>query len=202
MNQLDLQLTGGNNKGNRRKLDYYPTPPEVTIALMDFLLDEEIIQMYEEPVIWECACGNYAMSDVIKKYNYKVIETDIIHGDDFLNTRKECDMIVTNPPFNLSEEFIKHAFGQANIVAFLLKSQYWHAKKRSELFYTFKPSYVLPLTWRPDFLYQERKDGEKSAPTMEVAWSVWVKDKRINKEPTEYLPINKPQKDRINALLY
>ena len=37
MRQIDLQLTAGNNKGNRRELDFYPTPPEVTIALMDFL---------------------------------------------------------------------------------------------------------------------------------------------------------------------
>lgn len=37
MNQLDLQLTAGNNKDNRRDLDFYPTPPEATIALMNFL---------------------------------------------------------------------------------------------------------------------------------------------------------------------
>jgi hypothetical protein len=32
-----LQLTGSGAKENRRSLDFYPTPPEVTIALMDFL---------------------------------------------------------------------------------------------------------------------------------------------------------------------
>ena len=66
MNQIDLQLTAGNNKGNRRELDFYPTPPEATIALMDFL-------NLAEKTIWECACGNNAMSSVIEKYGHNVI---------------------------------------------------------------------------------------------------------------------------------
>lgn len=40
--------------------------------------------------------------------------------------------------------------------AMLLKAQYWHAAKRAQLFCEVPPSYVLPLTWRPDFLFKER----------------------------------------------
>jgi hypothetical protein len=53
----------------------------------------------------------------------------------------------------------------------VLKSQYWHAKKRSELFIKNPPAFVLALNWRPDFL-----DGERGgASTMEVLWTVWLK---------------------------
>jgi len=84
------------------------------------------------------------------------------------------DEIITNPPFNLSEQFIRHAIGQAGVVAMLLKSQYWHAQKRIDLFKEYPPAYVLPLTWRPDFLFDQRANGVKGSPTMEVHWTVWV----------------------------
>jgi hypothetical protein len=38
------------------------------------------------------------------------------------------------------------------------------------LFKEFPPAYVLPLTWRPDFMGGERG----GAPTMEVHWTVWI----------------------------
>ena len=43
------------------------------------------------------------------------------------------------------------------------------AAKRKALFEEHPPAYVLPLTWRPDFMGGERG----GAPTMEVHWTVW-----------------------------
>lgn len=180
MKQEDLQLTGGSGSQKRRDLDFYPTPVEVTIALLDFLkLDKNI-------VIWECASGNGKMSNIMKKKGYEVIETDIQTGTDFLNTYKTAGAIITNPPFDLSERFIRKAVKEAPIVAMLLKSQYWHAKKRLDLFETHPPSYVLPLTWRPDFL--EDEEVKSGSPTMEVAWSVWIE----GVSGTFYKPLLKP----------
>lgn len=178
----DLQLTAGGKKENRRELDFYPTPPDCTIALMDFL-------KLDPCIVWECACGNGAMANVIKTYGHKVIETDIATGNDYLHSSRIADAIITNPPFNLSQQFIEKALGEVNIVAMLFKSQYWHAKKRISLFEKHPPSFILPLTWRPDFLYQERKLGEKSAsPTMEVLWTVWIKGNTLCK----YMPLARP----------
>ena len=185
MKQEQLQLTGGNFNESRRALDFYPTPKNVTIALLDFLclpLDYKV---------WECACGNHAMSDVIFERGYEVIATDITQGDDFLLTHRECDAIITNPPFNLSRQFIEKAVGEAKVVAMLLKSQYWHSSGRLSLFEKHPPTYVLPLTWRPDFLEHERKPGDKKgSPTMEVAWSVWVSGMGRD---TIYKPLSKPK---------
>ena len=142
--QKQLQLTGGGRKEDRRALDFYPTPPEVTIALMEFL-------KLKPCRIWECASGNGAMSEVLKYYGHDVIETDINTGTDYLEAKYDADAIITNPPFNLSAKFIEKALSEADIVAMVLKSQYWHAKSRTELFNKHKPSYILTLTWRPDF---------------------------------------------------
>lgn len=185
-----VALANGGDQSKRRELDFYPTPPEVTHALMQFI-DEKGISAgtddnapyLEDWNVWEPACGDGAMSKVLTQYVGHTYSTDIretgfgIGGVDFLKDSPHgVDAIITNPPFNLSEEFIRHAVSGAPIVAMLLKSQYWHAAKRIGLFQKFPPAYVLPLTWRPDFLFDKREKGGKSAaPTMEVAWSLWVK---------------------------
>lgn len=185
MNQETLQLTGGSGKQKRRALDFYPTPNEATIALMDFL------KLDSPQTIWECACGTGQMANVLKSYGHHVIETDITTGDDYLKTFHHSDAIITNPPFNLSQLFIEKAIKETRLVAMLLKSQYWHAAKRLPLFETNPPTYILPLTWRVDFLQHERKIGDKKgAPTMEVAWSVWVNS--VFKKGTQYIPLKKP----------
>lgn len=181
-----LQLTGGEGKQKRRDLDFYPTPPEVTMALLDFL------NLPKGITIWEPACGDGAMSDVFKAYDFNVVSTDIaetgygVNGIDFLddNAWYPCDAVITNPPFNLSQQFIEKALRAAPIVAMVLKSQYWHARKRYELFNRNPPAYVLPLTWRPDFMNGERG----GAPTMEVHWTVWIR----GEEETKYKLLARP----------
>lgn len=155
----------------------------------------EFLALPNESIVKEPASGNGAMAKVIEKYVSIVVSSDIrtdcygIGGQDFLKSENQkVDAIITNPPFNLSEEFIHKAILQADTVAMLLKSQYWHAKKRLWLFENFPPAYVLPLTWRPDFLAHERKPGETGSPTMEVAWSVWIKGNTV----TKYKPLKKP----------
>lgn len=179
-----IAIIGGGKIENRRELDFYPTPPETTKALMNFL-------NLPACTIWEPACGNGSMSEVIKQFGHKVISTDIKtdYGDtaDFLTTNINADAIITNPPFNIADKFIEKAVKEAPIVAMLLKSQYWHAKKRINLFQKHKPSYILALTWRPDFLFQERINGEKGSATMDCIWTIW----KSGDEITKYLPIYK-----------
>jgi len=208
MKQETLQLTTGGDTAKRRALDFYPTPMPVTIALMDFLQDNNIIPHHKHgnKTIWEPACGNGKMVDILKAYHHKVLASDIAEeciiddelypagnsSTDFLDDKVDyspVDAIITNPPFNKSVLFIEKAIRIAPVVAMLLKSQYWHSKSRYNLFMKHPPAYVLPLTWRPDFLEHERKKGEKKgAPTMEVAWSVWIR----GQENTIYKPLLKP----------
>lgn len=175
------RMIGGNPEKPRSETDFYPTPPEATIALLNFL------NLKPGTVIWEPACGQGHMSNVMKEYGYCVLETDLQLGVDFLQTPcKDCDWIITNPPFSVSEQFIKQCVKHGKPFAFLLKSQYWHAKKRLSLFAQSKPSYILPLTWRPNFLFQTNKSGKS---LMDVMWVIWD-----GKYPgyTRYEPLNKP----------
>jgi hypothetical protein len=195
MKQEALQLTGGLGKGKRRELDFYPTPANVTISLLDFLHAHFYITSFSK--VWEPACGNGAMSRVIEKYCKFVYSTDLnacgygVSGIDYLTHESliKFDAIITNPPFNLSEAFIKKALSEAPLVCILLKSQYWHAKSRYTLFMDNPPAYILPLTWRPDFLEHEKGiSDKKGAPTMEVLWTVWAR----NEKSSKYIPLLKP----------
>lgn len=182
-----LQLTTGTT-GKRRELDFYPTPPEVTEAL----LRSGVLPIAPGATVWECASGSGAMSRVLEAWGYNVLSTDIqpeCYGQggidftevDVSNTR--VDAVITNPPFYAAEDFVSKGLKAADVVALLFKSQFWHAKKRLDLFQKTRPAFVMPLTWRPDFLQRE-----KSAPTMEVLWTVWVKGSRGCK----YIPLAKP----------
>lgn len=167
------RITGGNSAIGRRESDFYPTPPEVTVALMDFL------RLPENTVIWEPAAGEGDMLETIRACGYGgSFGTDISEGFDFLSPDifkrllVGFDWIITNPPF-----------------AFLVKSQFWHAKRRLSLFDEFPPSYILPLTWRPDFFF---KDDHGGSPLMDVMWCVWLMP-HIKGTQTVYRPLERPK---------
>ena len=98
------RLLGSGNKENREYGDFYPTPIRATKELLK-------VEKFDG-IIWECACGNGAISKVIEKENIKVISSDILdygYGEtniDFLNDTNlfnkfdfKADNIITNPPF-------------------------------------------------------------------------------------------------------
>lgn len=140
MNSIEAsRINGGNGSKKRAAHDFYPTPPEVTIALINFL------RLPRFTNIWEPASGEGDMVRII---------------------RRAAEL---NVPF-----------------AFLLKSTYWHAEKRRKLYEEITPSYILPLTWRPDFLFKQQSGG---APLMDMAWNVW--DLR-SRGAAQYIPIGRP----------
>lgn len=186
---LASTITGGNTAYSRSKSDFYPTPPEVTVALFKFF------KFKPGTTFWEPACGENHMVNAIKSCgDFNVIGTDISQGVDFLTCDPiDCDFIITNPPFSKSEEFIKRAISLGKPFAFLLKSQYWHAKRRLSLFNDHQPAYILPLTWRPDFLFKTRGSG---APLMDVMWVVWSNTKAPF---SYYCPLPKPLPEDVTV---
>ena len=180
------RVTGGNSAAGRRQLDLYPTPPEVTVALMRFLNFPSGVS------VWEPAAGDGDMADVIAQYAFPVYVTDIRDGTDFLKSCiDDADWIITNPPFSLAEEFIRHAAELNKPFAMLLKAQYWHAARRAKLFEELPPSYILPLTWRPDFFFKERDGKKGGSPLMDVMWCVWLTPWMKNVQ-TVYQPLPRP----------
>lgn len=181
------RIIGANSAYGRNASDFYPTPPEVTQALVDFL------GLRPETMIWEPAAGEGHMARVLAGNGYIVTATDIKTGVDFMTSEIETpwEWIMTNPPFSLAEGFIQRCAGYKKPFALLLKVHFWNAKRRLTLFRSCPPAYVLPLTWRPVFLPEERG----KSPLMDFMWCVWDEEARHrNNGATVYLPLSKPER--------
>jgi predicted RNA methylase len=94
----------------RARFEFYPTPPQGTRALLS-------VEDFDGP-IWEPACGEGHIADVLVKAGYEVVSTDLIprgygEGDvDFLRqTEPRAKHIVTNPPYGrgLGDAFVLKA---------------------------------------------------------------------------------------------
>src|SRR5580704_477513 len=85
--------------------DFVSTPAWATHALID---NEKF-----QGEIWESACGNGAMSKVLELAARSVQSSDLYrrgYGDagvDFLEAEWGADNIVTNPPYNSAEGFVR-----------------------------------------------------------------------------------------------
>lgn len=191
---LGMNLAGSSTKHKRVDADFYPTPVEATYAVVDFLMDAGLL--LRDYTVWEPACGQGHMVEAIKaRSGCAVLGSDINPSCgavlDFVKDPSDAlagraDAIITNPPFNLSEDFIKRAWSyQPQFFAFLLKAQYFHAKSRIPLFRSHPPSYVLPLTWRPNFCPDRGK-----SPTMDCMWVVWLP--HLTHTETTYIPLERP----------
>lgn len=155
--------------GNRVPNDFYKTPRDATTSLLHYE-GRFIPQTVLEP-----ACGDGAVSEVLKEFGYTVESSDLIDrnygtpGIDFLRMKQtSCQGLITNPPFKLADEFIEHALGTLGItyMALLLKTQFWNVKKRHSLYMQYTPAKIYPMTWRPDFL-------NTGHTMMECMWCIW-----------------------------
>lgn len=96
--------------GYRAPNEFYPTPPAAVRALLS-------VESFDGS-IWEPACGNGAMAEVLQDAGYDVVSTDLIDYDygtgglDFLAERQmRAKHIVTNPPYGsgLADAFLRQA---------------------------------------------------------------------------------------------
>jgi hypothetical protein len=154
--------------------DYFPTPAWATHALME----NECF----EGEIWECACGDGAMSRVLASKGNNVRSSDLFDrgfgeiGIDF-NTAKTCsDNIVTNPPYNSAEGFVRSGVKLARRkFALLLRLAFLEGANRANTIYTeYPPSRVWVFSERITFYPAGAVRG--GSGTTAYAWFVWDKD--------------------------
>lgn len=169
-------LSGTSTTRERVDNDFYATPPESTIAL----LEREVF----EGEVLEPACGAGHISEVLKSYGYKTISTDLVDrgygvgGVDFLNTEiKKVDNVVTNPPFKYAKEFIEKALEVSNKkVAMFCKIQLLEGVSRQEMFMNTPLKTVYVFSKRQNPLRNGSpvdENGKKWSSTMCFAWFVW-----------------------------
>ena len=190
MNKTDIaqKIVGDNSRLGRSKLDFYPTPKNVT----ELLLTKEQFSGN----VWECACGKGDISNVLINAGYNVKSSDINNygfgesGIDFLNTSglfsdkfEVQDNIVTNPPFNFAVDFIKQAKLYSRYkIAMFLKTTFLEGVERYALF----QDKVFPLKCMYQFVrrvsFGKNEGTHKNNGMIAFAWFVW--EKGYNGKPT------------------
>ena len=172
-------LNGGFKPTTKRSADlegpdFYPTPQWATHALIE---SESF-----KGDIWECACGNGAMSNVLAETGNRVESSDLYDrgygeiGQDFLIAKRRHRNIITNPPFHSAEGFVSSALQLAEgKFALLLRLAFLEGANRTRtIFYKHPPSRVWVFSERITFY----PAGVKAAGggTTAYAWFVWDKD--------------------------
>ena len=154
--------------------DFFPTPDWATEALID---NERF-----EGSVWECAGGNGAMSEVLRRATDEVYSSDLYdrgYGDagiDFLKAETRFDNIVTNPPYNAAEGFVHKGLELAGRkFALLLRLAFLEgANRQRTVFSQTPPSRVWVFSERITF-YPAGAEVKGSGTTA-YAWFVWDKD--------------------------
>jgi len=154
--------------------DFFPTPAWATHALID---NEEF-----KGAIWEPACGNGAMSEVLAMAGNKVISSDLYdrgYGEadhDFLKTRRRAPNIVTNPPYNAAEGFVHSGLERSERkFALLLRLAFLEgANRQRTIFSEAPPSRVWVFSERITFY--PAGAVQKGTGTTAYAWFVWDKE--------------------------
>jgi hypothetical protein len=158
-------------------LDYYPTPPWATRALIEHVLNKDWLKGLS---CLEPACGEGHMVRALQEYFGTVIASDIhdygraYHVKDFLaDNFPAFDWVITNPPFNCAELFIKAATAIARDgVAMLVRTSFLESTGRyARLFSQSPPSDIAIFSERVPMV-KERLDRAASSATS-YAWLVW-----------------------------
>lgn len=175
----------------RNKNDYYATPQwAIDFAFSDLLKLSEtepilnILKNKNIAILDPCAGGDeenpMAYPYYLKSKNYINIETLDIREDslaqiktDFLNWNDErkFDLIITNPPYLLAQEFIEKSLNFLNedgVLILLLRLNFFGSQKRKEWLINHLPTYCLVHSKRIPFT-------SKGTDSTEYAHFVWHK---------------------------
>ncbi|MDO4896350.1 MAG: hypothetical protein Q3971_03210 [Moraxella sp.] len=162
---------------DREKNDFYRTDSVAIKHLLDLIGDEL------PKHIWECACGDGALSTALEQAGYQVKSTDLVDRGfgvsdmDFLSCDDRFDggAIITNPPFKHAEQFIRTAInkvGNGDYVCMFLRTLFLEGKARKKLFEQYPPKIVAVSSSR---IMCAKPNCEGKSNAMSFSWFIWQK---------------------------
>ena len=185
------QKTGDRPRARNRSelddsLDYFPTPPWATRALMDHVLAGRFLSPLPSAKIWEPACGEGHMALILEEYSRGVFASDIHDycGNnirDFLTVEviPEFHWIITNPPFkkDMAERFVLRALDLAREgVAMLVSIHFLESVGRYKRIFKDRPPTLIAFFAERVPICKGRWDPDASSDAA-YCWLVWIKDR-------------------------
>ena len=165
--------------------DFYPTPKW---CYENLDIDWNLFKSAHEP----CR-GDGRIQSWLEEHNIPTTYSEITEGLDFFNWKETTDLIITNPPFSLAQEFIDHSLPRSNTVIMLMRINFLGSIKRYSWWKDRTPTSLYVLSKRPSFT------GSGTDAT-EYCWYVWDKTSRLPSGIFFVTPPTKEQTDRDNLL--
>lgn len=158
----------------RENDDYYATDPKA----VKLLLEKEKFSS----IILEPSCGEGHISRVLLDNGYAVKSSDLINRgfgevQDFFETDEFNGDIITNPPYKMALDFVKHSLNiiqEGNKVAMFLKLQFLEGKARKEFYKNNPPKKIYVASGRLNCAKNGKFEEFKSS-AVAYAWFVWEK---------------------------
>lgn len=173
----------------RHALDFFCTPPWATRALCEIVLPRLGLSL-DGKVVWECAAGAGHMAHVLAEYGCLVVHSDVHdygigsqigsfvgEGPDVIGSHCESvasDFIITNPPYNLAEAFLRRALREAPTVALLLRTAFIDTQGRYERVFSVTPPRLVAQFAERCPMHEGRWDPDGDTATA-YAWFVWTR---------------------------
>lgn len=183
-NSTFVMLGASNHTNKQREVnDFYATDPHALEIFLD-KLEQDNIKLHRN--IWECACGQGHLSEVLKRKGYHVVSSDIfdrgyentyiINFLENINKNIKID-ILTNPPYKYAQEFVEKSLEiQANgyYTIMFLKIQFLEGQARKKMFQKYPPKYVYVNSTRQ--MCAMNGEFEKyNATAICYCWFIWKK---------------------------
>lgn len=189
------KLVGSSPDRGRADNDYYATPFNATRAILkeiifsssDVILEPAAGQGHIVKVLREMYPKNEIIASDLVKYKERFEDIYIKTGIDFINTNypNKVDVVITNPPFKYSKEFVEKALSiSKRYVIMFFKIQFLETVERRKLLENSPLKYVYVFSRRVNPMRNGEELNEKGKPwsnTMCFAWFVW--DKTYKGEP-------------------
>ena len=140
--------------------DDFQTPPEALEPLLPHVCSQWRV--------WEPAAGQGLLAAALAPHVDRVIETDILTGQNFLTFKPEepWDAIITNPPYSLKEQFLERAYLLGQPFAFLLPLTTFDSRKRQAMF----RHHGVQVIFMPKRIAFHTPSGRPSSPWLMTAW--------------------------------
>jgi len=119
--------------------------------------------------------------------------SEINEGKDFFDWDEGTDLILSNPPFSIAQEFITHALEYSNTCIMLLRINYLGSISRHNWWKENTPAALYVLSKRPSFT-------GKGTDATDYAWFVWDKTERMRRGVFFVPPPSKEQTTLANEL--
>lgn len=191
------------NRGyDRHVADYYVTPQKPIMQFLGLFLSDEGINRPDRMKWLDPCCGGDEYNEpsysnvIMREFQPREIVTidirDNSHADykqsffDYNpNEQDKPDIIISNPPFYLAEEFIRKGLeivSDGGYVIMLLRLNFFGSAQRKPFFDEFMPKYCYihhkRINFIPDSMKQQMKQNGVKPPSgdsIEYAHFVWQK---------------------------